>query len=51
MKLSHDLSEHHQLISDLFPSISSKEAWENISCLTNKSHFLTPMVFFQMLNY
>ena len=28
MKLSHDLSEHHQLISDLFPSISFKEAWE-----------------------
>jgi hypothetical protein len=28
MKLSHDLSEHHQIVSDLFPSISSKDAWE-----------------------
>lgn len=28
MKLHQDLSEHHQLVSDLFPTISSKEAWE-----------------------
>jgi hypothetical protein len=28
MKLSQDLSEHHQLVSDLFPSISPREAWE-----------------------
>ncbi len=28
MNLSQDLSEHHQLVSDLFPAISPKEAWE-----------------------
>lgn len=28
MKTSEDLSEHHQLVSDLFPSISPAEAWE-----------------------
>lgn len=28
MKLHADLSEHHELVSDLFPTISSKEAWE-----------------------
>lgn len=28
MKTSNDLSEHHQLISDLFPALSAAEAWE-----------------------
>jgi hypothetical protein len=28
MKLREDLSEHHRLISDLFPVISANEAWE-----------------------
>jgi ectoine hydroxylase-related dioxygenase (phytanoyl-CoA dioxygenase family) len=28
MKTSNDLSEHHQLISDLFPTLSAAEAWE-----------------------
>lgn len=28
MKLSQDLSKHHQLVSDLFPTISPSEAWE-----------------------
>jgi ectoine hydroxylase-related dioxygenase (phytanoyl-CoA dioxygenase family) len=28
MKVSEDLSQHHQLISDLFPAISPKKAWD-----------------------
>ena len=28
MKISHDLSEHHQLIGQLFPSVSAREAWD-----------------------
>lgn len=28
MQLTRDLSEHHQLISDLFPQLSAEEAWE-----------------------
>lgn len=28
MKLSEDLSEHHQLISDLFPRVAPGEAWQ-----------------------
>lgn len=28
MKFAQDLSEHHQLISDLFPALSPKAAWE-----------------------
>jgi hypothetical protein len=34
-KLEQDLSEHHQLVSDLFPNLSAKEAWEKYK-LTDK---------------
>jgi ectoine hydroxylase-related dioxygenase (phytanoyl-CoA dioxygenase family) len=28
MKTDHDLSKHHQLLSDMFPQLSPEEAWE-----------------------
>src|SRR3989337_3592679 len=28
MKIEHDLSKHHRLLSDAFPHLSPEEAWE-----------------------
>jgi hypothetical protein len=45
MEVAEDLSKHHRLISDLFPSISASEAWEKYKLSENEISFFNAMGF------